>query len=413
VDVGRIDLGFHAGASAEQVIEIERPLLPLYVRVGGDDEAAGTAPESALATLGAAARLAAAGITVVVGPGTYAENNISPRRNSGVVTFFADADGVATLDAPGIVLIDAGLDAPAFFLGNACESVVDGFHVRGGESGIQVRDGSDRAWVTNNVIFSARTRGVDVWASRDVRVTNNLVYANGGGVQVLDAPLALVANNTIHGNTFNGIFVHGASSLCTRIRYNIIEDNLARGLLVRLLPQIVEWNINTDEYLGIARPDSDRNDSALLADPAGSDGVLGGTGFADDVFQLRADSSAIDLVDLAVGDTELAQRSATADGIPDRGRLDAGFHYPAELRDPATRSAATALADEQDFELCDELLAEPQPTPGTEPRGGGSGGCSVAPRPAVGLFVPSSLILLGYLVLGRDRSRRASTSRAW
>ncbi len=383
-DAGAVDLGFHYGASPDQTLEIERPLLPLYVRAGGDDAFAGTSPDEALASIGEGASRAAAGITVVVGPGTYAETNISALPRSGVVSFYADSDGVATGEEPGVVLVDAGTNGPGFFLGDACDSAVDGFHVRGGESGIQVRNGSDRAWVTNNVLFSADSRGIDVVASDDVRLTNNLIYANNAGVQITDAMLTLVANNTIYGHAFNGIFVQGASQ-CTRVRYNIIEGNASdasnsRGLHVRVLPQIVEWNFNADNYLGMSRPATDRNDSALLLDPAGADGELGGGGFADDELWLSDDSPAIDFAPLDAEDTELADGSTVGDLSPDRGRLDAGFHYPVELRDPQRRPPTTALADDEgDTELCDELIAELEATPGPGSGGGSGGGCSVTP----------------------------------
>lgn len=381
-DAGAVDLGFHYGASPDQALEIERPLLPVYVRAGGDDALSGTNPDEALATIGEAASVAAAGITVVVGPGTYAETNISARPRSGVVAFFADSDGVATGESPGVVLVDAGTNGPGFFFGDACDSAVDGFHVRGGESGIQVRNGSDRAWVANNVLFSARNRGIDVVGSDDVRITNNLIYSSNAGVQISDAMLTLVANNTIYGHAFNGIFVQGASQ-CARIRYNIVEGNAERGLLVRTLPQIVEWNINPDNYLGISRPPTDRNDSALLADPPGPDGELGGGGFADDELWLSDDSPAIDFAPLDAEDTELADGSTVADGSPDRGPLDAGFHYPVEPRDPLLRPATTALADDEaDTELCDELIAELEATPGPGSGGGSGGGCSVTPAAA-------------------------------
>ncbi len=412
-DSGTVDLGYHYGATADQVLNLERPLLPLYVRASGNDGANGASAPTALATVKTAAARAAAGVTVIVGPGVYPENNIGARPRSGVVVFYADSDGIATGDDPGVVLIDAGPDSPGFFLGSACEGVVDGFYVRGGESGIQVRNRSDRAWITNNVIFSAVNRGVDVVSSDDARITNNLIYGSNGGVQVDNARQTLVASNTIYGHRFNGVFVQGESP-CTRVRYNIIEANQERGLLVRLLPQIVDWNLNSDNYLGIVRPDTDRSDLALLIDPAGGDGVVGGTGFADDWFALSPGSPARDLVPLDVEDTELADGSTEPNGEPDRGRLDAGFHAPVTARDPTNRPLSTALVNEDDAELCDALIAELDngAGPGDGGNGNSGGGCNVVPptggaggRAAIVLVIPLAVFWQIRRVAVRRQSR--------
>ncbi len=407
IDDGPVDLGFHRNASDNQIVNLSPPSLPLFVRSDGDDSADGTSPETAFASISAAATEAAAGVTVIVGSGTYVESNISPPDHSGVVVFLADQSGALTGDG-GIVLVDADNNVPGFLLSAACENVIDGFHVRGGESGIQVRNESDRAWITNNVVFSAEGRGVDVVSSTDVRVTNNLIYEANGGIQITDAPLTLVANNTIFGHAFNGILVQGESP-CTRIRHNILENNFEVGLHARPQPQIVEWNLNSSGYLGIERPRTDRNDTARLIDPDGADGILGGVGFEDDVFLLAPDSAAINLAPTTAADTELANLTTTSDGAFDTGRLDAGYHQPAGNRDLSSRANASALAGDDDLELCDELIAELEATPPPETTGGsGGGGCAVTKPTSQGSLATLWTLLLPIALRLQVRRKRVS-----
>src|SRR5262249_12175591 len=106
-DVGRIAIGYHYGAAANQHIRIPTPYMPLYVRQNGDDTNDGLDPARALATIQEGARRARAGVTVVVGRGHYLEGDIHPVQKTGRVTFFADATGMATGDLPGAVIVDA------------------------------------------------------------------------------------------------------------------------------------------------------------------------------------------------------------------------------------------------------------------------------------------------------------------
>src|SRR6185369_16625989 len=81
-----------------------------YVRAGGNDAQNGRSSSTALATVAAAADRVGGGDTVFVGPGRYAEGNITPRgngRKKELVRFIADRSGQQTGDPAGDVMLDA------------------------------------------------------------------------------------------------------------------------------------------------------------------------------------------------------------------------------------------------------------------------------------------------------------------
>ena len=230
-DTGRIDLGFHYGASAAQVVAYETPFMPLYVRTGGADTSDGMTPGTAFGTIGTAARRARAGITVVVGPGVYRECDITSPPDSGRAFFVADAAGERTGDAPGVTLVDPGRvyfdpirqefspGQTGFTLSSVCGAVIDGFHVTGAsDDGIQLQNQSDAAEIRDNVTFANNKRGINVVNSDDAHVANNLSYGNStGGIQIGSgsrsadacadggARRAVIEFNTVYKNVFNGI----------------------------------------------------------------------------------------------------------------------------------------------------------------------------------------------------------------
>jgi parallel beta-helix repeat protein len=352
-DTGRIDIGFHYAASPEQRIEVRLPFMPVFVRMSGNNRNHGREPGDAMRSIKAAARLAKAGVTVVVGPGRYVEGDIFVQQGSGRMSFLADPHGSLTGDPPAPVVVDATGAETGFVLFNAPFVVVDGFHVTGARTaGIQVQRGSHHAWVRNNVTFSNLRRGIDVHDADDVSVTNNLSYANGtGGIQIggrkgPGSRRARVLANTVYANGANGITVGPAEAVssCARVRYNLAQGNAMSGFhlghprswAASLAGYDAGYNVNTDRYGGWApRPDSDLAVDPLFVDPAGADGVLGGSGFADDMFHLAQiaagqtrDSPAVDLAPVGVEELGLEGRSTRADLVPDEGWLDLGYHYP-------------------------------------------------------------------------------------
>lgn len=381
-DVGAVDIGFHYGADLDQPLsfihyaflqvggglgqldpdtqyailnrqlDVELPFMPVFVRMNGNNRNHGRTPNRAMRSIKAAARLAKAGVTIVVGPGHYEEGSIFVQQRSGRMSFLGDAWGQLTGDDPGPVLVDAGGQDTGFVIFNAPFALVDGFHVTNARTaGIQIQRASHHAWVRNNVAFSNLQRGIDVREAHDVRVTNNLAYANGtGGIQISGkrgsgSHRAVVQNNTAYDNGANGFTIGpaGAASPCARVRYNIAQRNAKNGFHLgsaaapgdSLLGYLADYNINADGYAASTpRPDSDLRRDPLFVAPAGPDGVLGGGGFADDAFQLQhmaadqlADSPAVDFAPPPVADLGLGDRTTRTDGLPDTGWLDAGFHY--------------------------------------------------------------------------------------
>jgi parallel beta-helix repeat protein len=380
-DTGRVDLGFHYGASAEQVLTYETPLMPLYVRATGSDIDDGMSPASAFASIRTAARRARAGITVVVGPGTYAECDINSPPDSGRATFLADPSGERTGDPAGVTLVDAGRcyfdpigggftpGQTGFNLTSTCGVVVDGFHVRGAaDDGIQLQGQSDGAQVRNNVVFANARRGINVINSDDVRIANNLAYGNNGGIQTSSGTLpegacaeggarrAVIEYNTVYGSLFNGILV--GAGLCpstgATVRYNITaengRDNRAAGIEVgsderreeNLVGYVSRYNLVADRYAaGVPRGIGD-----LLVDYAreplfvdAGDISTDGDWRLDRRFRLMqraagqtSQTRAVDYSDLTALKAGLATRSTRSDGAADDGLVDLGYHYPSGAR---------------------------------------------------------------------------------
>jgi len=349
-DRGVVDLGFHYDNSSVP-IRASVPFLPLFVRVSGSAANDGLSPAKALASITAAGLRAAAGTTIVVGPGVYLEGDIRVRPNTGRITFAADPSGVLTGDVPGPVLVDARRKADTgFVLLGSCRVSVRNFHVTGARTaGIQVRAGSDGAHIAHNVVFSNERRGIDVIGADDVTVFDNLVYANGtGGVSVggsTGSRRATIRSNTAYGNGANGIQIGtgGGASSEARVEYNLVAENGGRGVQLDSNTRagisgegyVARYNCNSDGYgAGTPRPASDLSADPLLVDPDGDDGILGGAGFRDDNFRLRQlaagqpeQSPCVDFAPVNARSLGLDDRTTRSDGVPDRGTLDLGYHY--------------------------------------------------------------------------------------
>ena len=128
----------------------------VYVRASGDDTNDGFSAATAVRTITHAAALAHAGDRVLVGPGTYAEGNISPAA-FGHVTFVADRRGVEVSDPPGDAVIDATTFDAGFELNHNLATTIDGFVIYGAGIGIYVKSWSDQAVIRNNIVSTAET----------------------------------------------------------------------------------------------------------------------------------------------------------------------------------------------------------------------------------------------------------------
>lgn len=416
-DIGQIDLGYHYEAELVQTVRLPVPFLPLYVRADGDDANNGRTVETALRSIRTAGTRAVSGVTVIVAPGRYVESDtVRMRLGAGRVTFLADRTGERTGSAAGPIVLDAAGADTGFIVLDSDDVVIDGFHVTNAASaGIQIRVGSERAVVRNNVVFSNSRRGIEIRGGDAGLVANNLVYGNAtGGIQLQQTRGSEVSGNTIYGNGENGITVGGGTSpqlgtldrahlagdarLDVRLASAAVVVSLAAGDIVQIVgdPQryrvasdttstlgllqvavepalgqsLAFGSVVSDETLAAVESRVQRNivaanrfgiqvrqnslagyacggnvvadglsgqtprcDSDILADPElvdpdGSDGLLGGTGFADDDFRLlQSVSPAVDLIEC---DEILPGVAGTTDpdGFADECPVDAGYHYP-------------------------------------------------------------------------------------
>jgi len=337
-----------------------------YVRASGSDDNDGLSPARAFATITRGASVAGEGVSVIVGPGRYAEGDIRPRgtgRRVEPILFLADRLGKFTGDEPGNVIVDASGFENGFKLsGERQWVIVNGFTVTAADQdGVFVKDLSDSCVITNCVVFSNGGRGIFVRDSADVVVFNNLVYANGGtGIEFEGegeperpeeaSPRGIVINNTVYGNgvdvyaaSFDGLRIEGAPpSEEMTVLHNVIADN--RGIGVNLKEGsktgfVGQWNLVNGNGAGgyktldVARGSLDFSSGPLLVQPAGLDNALGGSGYQDDDFRLAQastgdgeESPAVDASAIKAKVLGLQHASTGGDGVRDRGAVDLGFH---------------------------------------------------------------------------------------
>jgi parallel beta-helix repeat protein len=330
-----------------------------YVRTSGNDGNAGTSPTLAWASIRTAAqRVANPGDKVVVGPGRYLEGDISPAR-SGVATFpisfAADSPGTETGDQPGQVLIDVGMSADTgFLILGTSDIVVSGFYVTGARiAGIQVRADSsnvqsNRVVVADNVLFSNGAsvigRGIQVEDSSGVQIFNNLVYANASvGISVggtsPGSSNARVINNTVYGNPIAGIVVGAGNGSVSPGAWLINNITAQNGVGVDTsaagrCEYIAAYNLVSDGYGDTTpRDPTDLHGDPQFVEPAGPDGLLGGTGYVDDDFALASQpagqtrsSPAIDAGAGLASTFGLEAGTTRSDDGLDTGSADLGFH---------------------------------------------------------------------------------------
>ena len=337
------------------------PLLAAdwFVRSSGDDTADGLSPATAVATIGQAASMVSPGDRVVVGPGIYAEGEITPAA-FGFVTFFADRLGLKVGEAPGDVVVDATGFPTGFELNGNIASRIDGFVVYGSGIGIYVKSASDHAQVTNNIVSNCNSHGIWVQDAKNAYVFNNLVYNNdSSGIllrgNVSGSPGARVVNNTVYGNADRGIFFGGTDidSAGGLVLNNIIAENRI-GLQVN--ETSIEGYLGASNLLWENRPSpealrdyasgtpvdpTDQIADPLFVDPAGRNGFLGGAGYEDDSFHLsnrRTGESTTSPAVNAGNDysrrLRLSRASTRSDAKVDHGLVDLGFHYANYSRAP-------------------------------------------------------------------------------
>ncbi len=324
------------------------PPETLYVRqTVGDDMNAGTAPDQALRSIGAAVRRLNPGSTIYVGRGVY-EERLTLTDIAGTaelpVRIIADREGAHTGDPDGDVVLDAADNAVAIILTRATWVTIDGFIVGGTappEGGgvpvsIRLRGGSDHSAVHNCIIANAALAdGIRIDSSSDVTVFNNLVFGPDRGIVVTgDAHGTQIVNNTVVLSARAGISLRangGVAPTDTRVVNTIVQEAGARAAVDAAGASdgydghhnLVFQPFEEDQAVAYAPPEirseEDRNVDALFIN----------VGVGD--VRLEPDSPAIDAgtgdIDPALR-AELLARSTSPDNAPDRPPVDMGFHYP-------------------------------------------------------------------------------------
>jgi len=288
-------------------------------------------------------RNAPSGSTVVVSPGKYTPFTLAPSDLQGPITLLADVTGTISESGAGPVIIDAAFGqshpaAAAITLSGIPEAdavVIDGFTLRNAtRAGIAI-DYSPGTTVENCTLESNTGDGARFTGSDASLLFNNLAYNNSGvGVHALGTNALSVFNNTVYNNTGTGISIGSdldASDASPNavVENNVINSNSPFGIAVAANSTdgyTGDYNLNSDGYAGTAQGPNDlvSNVSAIAL-------FISPTSDPPDL-HLSPDSPAIDAADPATpaGLVSLLQDGTTqANGAPDCGPPDLGYHYPA------------------------------------------------------------------------------------
>ena len=174
---------------------------------------------------------------------------------------------------------------------------------------------------------------------QDNEITDNSAASGGGGIECMYYSSPIIQNNLIVGNSagsYGGAGIRCSDSSLPRIVSNTIIDNsTASGgggiyCLKGSVPTIVDCIIggNGDDLYGCSASysciqDLDPGAGNIYDHPLFTAGPLG-------YYYLDPDSPCIDAGSQSAEDAGLSERTTQADGTPDTGTVDMGFHYPIE-----------------------------------------------------------------------------------
>jgi hypothetical protein len=380
-DAGIADLGFHTGAGASTGVPTPAPIPTptptpsgppepgsgdtLYVDPAAGDNAASReaamSPSTPWRTVQYALAQASPGDVIRLLPGVYSGQG---DVNDDAVTLVGHGPlGSVVLEPPageaGVVvegLVDARIENLVVRGGaqGVLAIAADGIHVTGvavvspSSVGIQIRD-TETAWVDSCIVTGAGTDGILLRRTSGAYVRNNLVYVNGEWGISLDnedspsPPVSIgnvVAFNTVHRNQ-DGIRFLNASG---EVRDNQITEQTDLGLYLagpNLFAHHNNFSANgrdrdrESEFASSIFVWSILGKNPRYVEPDGADGVLGGSGWEDDRFELSQldagddfDSPSVDAGSAEVGTRDISGTTRT-DAAADSGAADVGFHYGA------------------------------------------------------------------------------------
>lgn len=363
--VDNIATGNNGGPSAPQ-IQIVGPQVSqrtFYVSPGGSDgrsEAQAQNPGTPWQTIQRGLNSAAAGDTVVVLPGDYAQGAESRRDGT------ATSPIVVRADPPGQATVHAGPTTNGFVIGHHYH-VVEGFRVRdslngiqlgphevggGGVNGLQavsnevhdnVQAGIKFAKVNggtamHNVVYRNGFEGIvyGMNGGDNGTIFNNLVYGNATadtgkyGIALSRGSGHRVTSNTVHGNAVGG--VGGGIRLGTSSTFPVfatVTDNIVTGSPVGVKEP-------GGAYAGVAALDYNNVNATSLdydvggASQPGPNSLSVAAGYVNltaSDFRLLRTSQMVDKGSVTPDAAGLAGRTAFSDKSADVGpKVDLGYH---------------------------------------------------------------------------------------
>lgn len=149
-----------------------------FVTPAGNDSAAGTSWPEAKATILAAVAAASPGDEIRVREGTYVGAITDTKGLALRGGYFADEAFVSDPTAHPAVIAAADAGSPALSI--TCGSIVDGFQISGGATGIRCVQGTGVA-ISRNTITGALSQGIYL-TNTSATVTGNTIADTGMGI---------------------------------------------------------------------------------------------------------------------------------------------------------------------------------------------------------------------------------------
>lgn len=315
-------------------------LETIYVRESGNDDNPGTDRTKPLKTIAAAAKLAKAGTTIDVGPGTYT-GSIEMTNKKGVTAEFPIRI-FANVPAGGVATIDAGGAPSGIAITKTPFVTIEGFLITGvqpGDTGsataVLIRSNSHDTTIRDCRIGNgAKVDAVRVDGSPDVLIFNNLIFSNDRGVVITgDTPRTRIINNTIVDHMRAGISVSAGTTAAPQDISAF--NNIIQGNDEHVAISIDDPVSYTGDYNLVYEADVQdqatiyRSQARRGAHDINEDALFENIPTTD--VRLTAESPAIDAGTTDIDSDLLAdlfQHSATSDERKDRTPPDLGFHQP-------------------------------------------------------------------------------------
>ena len=246
-------------------------MLPLsaatyFVRQGGNDQANGKTPATAVRTLLRAVQLFNHGDTVVIGPGRYRESAFLADRFGSEqlrMAILGDENGQRTGDAPGAVVIEPlNQMEPALHCYRVKHVTISGLTFQGGGQGLKMEksldvllerttfDGMAKGFTADGVqdlriessVFTRCAISAAIQNSVRVRLAHNSIATSSAiGILALNSSLGTVRNCLFSNNATN-LTADASSSASWSSDYNVLTGGAGPWGAVPTIHNIYEWN---------------------------------------------------------------------------------------------------------------------------------------------------------------------------